>query len=73
MEVQESSGWEEPYLSSQAVTSEGKSRVALYFLLKANRMRFMAYFLKEYFGHLCSYMLKMGALKFFRGWVAQLK
>jgi transposase len=60
-------------LLSRQAHIRGNARVALNSLLKANRRLFKAYFLKESFGHLWSYKSRTWALKFFQGWVAQLK
>lgn len=51
----------------------GRAREALTELLAANAKLFKAHLLKESFAHLWSYRSRTWALKFFRGWTAQLK
>jgi len=60
-------------LLSRQAHIRGNARAALNSLLKANRRLFKAHLLKESFGHLWSYKSRTWAVKFFQGWVAQLK
>lgn len=60
-------------LLSRQAHVRGKAREALNQLLVANKRLLKAHLLKESFGHLWSYSSKTWALKFFRGWVEQLK
>jgi len=60
-------------LLSRQAHVRGKARIALNELLGANRNLLKAHLLKESFGHLWSYRSRTWAMKFFRGWVDQLK
>jgi len=60
-------------LLSRQAHVRGKARIALDQLLGANRNLLKAHLLKESFGHLWSYRSRTWAMKFFRGWVDQLK
>jgi len=60
-------------LLSRQAHIRGNARIALNQLLSANRRLFKAHLLKESFDHLWSYKSRTWAIKFFQGWVAQLK
>lgn len=60
-------------LLSRQAHVRGKAREALNNLLAANHRLFKAHLLKESFSHLWSYNSKTWAIKFFQGWLAQLK
>jgi transposase len=60
-------------LLSRQAHVRGKARKALNQLLSLNKRLLKAYPLKESFERLWSYTSKTWALKFFNGWVAQLK
>ena len=60
-------------LLSRQSRVRGKAREALNQLLTANKRILKAHLLKESFSHLWSYSSRTWALKFFNGWVEQLK
>ncbi len=60
-------------LLSRSAHVRGKAREALNQLLSLSKRLLKAYLLKESFNHLWSYKSKTWALKFFKGWVSQLK
>lgn len=60
-------------LLSRQAHVRGKARTALNNLLTANHRLLKAHLLKESFNHLWSYKSKTWAMKFFKGWITQLK